>query len=129
MSTTDIGFAHCSYELGVYPSLTVPEIMYVHAGGALVTLAASLMKIANDVRWLASGPRCGIGEFSIPENEPGSSIMPGKKRIELKAPVSRVWRALTDHREFVEWFRVKLDGPFAPGQISRGQITIPATNI
>ena len=50
----------------------------VHAHGALKTVAASLMKIANDVRWLASGPRCGIGEISIPENEPGSSIMPGK---------------------------------------------------
>ena len=50
----------------------------VHAHGALKTLAASLMKITNDIRWLASGPRCGIGELSIPENEPGSSIMPGK---------------------------------------------------
>ena len=50
----------------------------VHSHGALKGLAASLMKIANDVRWLASGPRCGIGEISIPENEPGSSIMPGK---------------------------------------------------
>ncbi len=50
----------------------------VHAHGAFKTLAASLNKIANDVRWLASGPRCGIGELSIPENEPGSSIMPGK---------------------------------------------------
>lgn len=50
----------------------------VHGHGALKTLAASLMKIANDVRWLASGPRSGIGEISIPENEPGSSIMPGK---------------------------------------------------
>ncbi|CAE6484664.1 MAG TPA: class II fumarate hydratase [Nitrosomonas nitrosa] len=50
----------------------------VHAHGTLKTLAASLMKIANDVRWLASGPRCGIGEIKIPENEPGSSIMPGK---------------------------------------------------
>lgn len=50
----------------------------VHAHGALKTLAASLNKIANDVRWLASGPRSGIGEISIPENEPGSSIMPGK---------------------------------------------------
>jgi fumarate hydratase class II len=50
----------------------------VHAHGALKTLAASLNKIANDVRWLASGPRCGIGEITIPENEPGSSIMPGK---------------------------------------------------
>jgi fumarate hydratase class II len=50
----------------------------VHAHGALKTLAASLMKIANDVRWLASGPRSGLGEITIPENEPGSSIMPGK---------------------------------------------------
>jgi fumarate hydratase class II len=50
----------------------------VFASGALKTLAASLMKIANDIRWLASGPRCGIGELLIPENEPGSSIMPGK---------------------------------------------------
>lgn len=50
----------------------------VHAHGALKTLAASLMKISNDIRWLASGPRCGIGELNIPENEPGSSIMPGK---------------------------------------------------
>jgi uncharacterized protein YndB with AHSA1/START domain len=48
-----------------------------------------------------------------------------EKRIELKAPVSRVWRALTDYREFGEWFRVKLDGPFVPGQVSRGQITYP----
>src|SRR5258705_626941 len=50
----------------------------VFAHGALKTLACSLMKIANDVRWLASGPRAGLGEISIPENEPGSSIMPGK---------------------------------------------------
>jgi len=48
-----------------------------------------------------------------------------EKRIELKAPVSRVWRALTDYREFSEWFRVKLEGPFVPGQVSRGQITYP----
>jgi len=50
----------------------------VFASGALKTLAASLLKIANDIRWLASGPRCGLGELSLPENEPGSSIMPGK---------------------------------------------------
>ncbi|MGH9523666.1 MAG: class II fumarate hydratase [Terriglobales bacterium] len=50
----------------------------VFAQGALETLAASFMKIANDIRWLASGPRCGLGELVIPENEPGSSIMPGK---------------------------------------------------
>jgi Uncharacterized conserved protein len=48
-----------------------------------------------------------------------------EKQIELKAPISKVWRALTDHREFGEWFRVKLEGPFVPGQVSRGQITYP----
>jgi uncharacterized protein YndB with AHSA1/START domain len=47
------------------------------------------------------------------------------KQIELRAPVSRVWRALTDYREFGQWFRVKLDGPFVPGQVSRGHITYP----
>lgn len=51
---------------------------FVFASGGLKTLAATLMKIANDIRWLASGPRCGLGELNIPENEPGSSIMPGK---------------------------------------------------
>lgn len=50
----------------------------VFAHGALKALAADMMKIANDVRWLSSGPRCGLGEIRIPENEPGSSIMPGK---------------------------------------------------
>ena len=50
----------------------------VFASGALKTLGGSLMKIANDIRWLASGPRCGLGELTLPENEPGSSIMPGK---------------------------------------------------
>jgi fumarate hydratase, class II len=50
----------------------------VMASGALKTLAASLMKIANDIRWMGSGPRCGLGELILPENEPGSSIMPGK---------------------------------------------------
>ena len=48
-----------------------------------------------------------------------------EKRIELKAPVARVWRALTDHREFGEWFRVKIDGPFVPGEVSRGNVTYP----
>jgi uncharacterized protein YndB with AHSA1/START domain len=48
-----------------------------------------------------------------------------EKRIELKAPVSRVWRALTDYREFGEWFRVQLEGPFIPGQVSRGHVTYP----
>jgi len=48
-----------------------------------------------------------------------------EKRIELKAPVSRVWQALTDFREFGQWFKVKLEAPFVPGQVSRGQITYP----
>lgn len=60
-----------------FHALTSKDAM-VFAHGALKSLAANLMKIANDVRWLASGPRCGLGEISIPENEPGSSIMPGK---------------------------------------------------
>ncbi|MDB5033005.1 MAG: fumC [Chlorobi bacterium] len=60
-----------------YESLAAHDAI-VFASGALKTLACSLMKIANDVRWLASGPRSGIGEINIPENEPGSSIMPGK---------------------------------------------------
>ncbi len=69
-----------------YPFVTAPNkfealsghdaLLFAH--GSLKTLAASLMKIANDVRWMASGPRSGLGEISIPENEPGSSIMPGK---------------------------------------------------
>ena len=48
-----------------------------------------------------------------------------EKTVELKAPLSRVWRALTDHREFGIWFRVRLEGPFEPGKVSRGQITYP----
>lgn len=50
----------------------------VECSGALNTIAVSLMKIGNDIRYLGSGPRCGLGELSLPENEPGSSIMPGK---------------------------------------------------
>lgn len=60
-----------------FHSLTSKDAL-VFAHGAFKALAANLMKIANDIRWLASGPRCGIGEITIPENEPGSSIMPGK---------------------------------------------------
>ncbi len=60
-----------------YHALTAKDAL-VFSHGALKALAADLMKIANDVRWLASGPRCGLGEIRIPENEPGSSIMPGK---------------------------------------------------
>ena len=73
-------------ELTGLPFVTAPNkfaALAAHDGlvglhGAIKTLACALMKIANDVRWLASGPRCGIGEIVIPENEPGSSIMPGK---------------------------------------------------
>ena len=69
-----------------YPFRTAPNKFHAltakdalaFSHGALKALAANLMKIANDVRWLASGPRCGLGEIFIPENEPGSSIMPGK---------------------------------------------------
>ena len=60
-----------------FHALTAKDAL-VFCHGAVKALAADLMKIANDVRWLASGPRCGIGEITIPENEPGSSIMPGK---------------------------------------------------
>ena len=60
-----------------FHSLTAKdELVFAH--GALKALAANLMKIANDIRWLGSGPRCGLGEIFLPENEPGSSIMPGK---------------------------------------------------
>ena len=78
--------AHKLSELSGHAFVTAPSKFealashdaLVNAHGALKTVAASLNKIANDVRWLASGPRCGIGEITIPENEPGSSIMPGK---------------------------------------------------
>jgi len=60
-----------------YEALAAHDV-FVEFSGVLKTLAASLMKIANDIRWLGSGPRCGIGEIHLPENEPGSSIMPGK---------------------------------------------------
>ena len=73
-------------DLTDHPFITAPnkfESLAAHdaiveASGVLKTIACSLMKIANDVRWLASGPRCGIGEIALPANEPGSSIMPGK---------------------------------------------------
>lgn len=82
----DTAVAQAVSELTGKPFVTAPnkfhaltskdELVFAHGG--LKALAADLMKIANDVRWLASGPRCGLGELHIPENEPGSSIMPGK---------------------------------------------------
>ena len=82
----DAGRAPSSRELTGRPFVTAPNKFAALAAhdalvachGALKALACALIKIANDVRWLASGPRCGIGELAIPENEPGSSIMPGK---------------------------------------------------
>ena len=87
---TFVGFAekvaeNLKKETG-YPFITAPNKFealackdaLVYLSGALNTLAVSLMKIANDIRFLGSGPRCGLGELSLPENEPGSSIMPGK---------------------------------------------------
>ncbi|MEK3936797.1 class II fumarate hydratase [Sporosarcina sp. FSL W7-1349] len=71
-----VGIAFSSAENKFHALTSYDEVVYTH--GALKALAADLMKIANDVRWLASGPRSGIGEITIPENEPGSSIMPGK---------------------------------------------------
>ena len=81
----DTAAAHIAAITG-YPFASAPNKFmalsshgeFVFASGALKSLATSLMKIANDLRWLASGPRCGLGELSLPENEPGSSIMPGK---------------------------------------------------
>ena len=87
---TYVGFAesvveHLKKETG-YPFVTAENKFeslatkdaLVHLSGSLNTLAVSMMKIANDIRFLGSGPRCGLGELSLPENEPGSSIMPGK---------------------------------------------------
>ncbi|PID25406.1 class II fumarate hydratase [Sporosarcina sp. P7] len=71
-----VGIEFTSAENKFHALTSYDEIVYTH--GALKALAADLMKVANDVRWLASGPRSGIGEITIPENEPGSSIMPGK---------------------------------------------------
>ena len=90
----------------------------VEAHGALNVIAVSLMKIANDVRLLSSGPRCGIGEISIPENEPGSSIMPGKSIFisEIEALVSDrfakdldilIQRFLTSNNNVVILSRIK----------------------
>ena len=70
------GFCFTSADNKFHALSSRDEIVFAH--GAVKALAADMMKIANDVRWLASGPRCGLGEIRIPENEPGSSIMPGK---------------------------------------------------
>ncbi len=82
----DVKVAKKISELTGLPFITAPnkfEALAAHdavveASGAMNTVAVSLMKIANDIRFLGSGPRCGLGELNLPENEPGSSIMPGK---------------------------------------------------
>jgi len=74
--STLTGMCFCTAENKFHALTAKDELVFAH--GALKALAANVMKIANDVRWLASGPRCGLGEITIPENEPGSSIMPGK---------------------------------------------------
>ncbi|KXH80889.1 class II fumarate hydratase [Sporosarcina sp. HYO08] len=71
-----VGIEFTSAQNKFHSLTSYDEVVYTH--GAIKALAADLMKIANDIRWLASGPRSGIGEITIPENEPGSSIMPGK---------------------------------------------------
>src|SRR3984893_11871466 len=70
---------------------------------------------------------CALSQAALPQLATRRLRMSDRidKNIELKAPVSRVWRALTDHHEFGTWFRVRLDGPFVPGQVSRGHITYP----
>ena len=70
------GLPFCTAENKFHALTSKDELVFAH--GALKALAADLWKIANDIRWLASGPRCGLGEIHVPENEPGSSIMPGK---------------------------------------------------
>lgn len=88
-------------ELTGLPFVTAPnkfEALAAHdamveVSGALNVLACSIMKIANDIRFLASGPRCGLGELSLPENEPGSSIMPGKKTLVLDYLVPMIFIA------------------------------------
>ncbi len=85
----DVKVAKKISELTGLPFITAPnkfEALAAHdavveASGAMNTVAVSLMKIANDIRFLGSGPRCGLGELNLPENEPGSSIMPGKVSI------------------------------------------------
>ena len=88
-----------------YPFVTAPNKFEALAGhdallfahGALKTLAASLMKIANDVRWMASGPRCGLGGDPHSENEPGSSIMPGKVNPTQSEAMTMVTNKIKDN--------------------------------
>lgn len=75
----------------------------VQASGQLKTIAVSLMKIANDIRWLSSGPRCGIGEISLPETQPGSSIMPGKVNPVMSEAVMQVCAKVIGNDATVTW--------------------------
>ena len=75
----------------------------VQASGQLKTIAVSLTKIANDLRWLSSGPRCGIGEILLPETQPGSSIMPGKVNPVMCEAVMQVCATVIGHDATVTW--------------------------
>ncbi|MDG1764657.1 MAG: lyase family protein, partial [Paracoccaceae bacterium] len=77
----------------------------VHISGSLKTLAASLFKIANDIRFLGSGPRCGLGELILPENEPGSSIMPGKVNPTQCEALTQVCAQVIGNDAAVSFFR------------------------
>ena len=94
----------------------------VEMSGALKTVAVSLIKIANDIRWLGSGPRCGIGEIHLPETQPGSSIMPGK--VNPVIPESLVQISRTDRNgQSTESFAPKLK-PYTgcPDSIPHGDL-------
>lgn len=86
----------------------------VEASGALNILSVSLMKIANDIRFLGSGPRCGLGELMLPENEPGSSIMPGKVNPTQCEAVSRIVVLFSSSCHYVSRHYVELCVFFAP---------------
>jgi fumarate hydratase class II len=103
--------AQVSKETGL-PFVTAPNKFealaahdaFVECSGALNTVAASLMKIANDIRFLGSGPRCGLGELNLPENEPGSSIMPGKVNPTQCEALTMVCCQVTFYQSVLSWW-------------------------
>ena len=107
MCSSDLEFVTAANK---FHSLTSKdELVFAH--GALKGLAANLMKIANDIRWLSSGPRCGLGEIFIPENEPGSSIMPGKVKMCIRDSLWHIrylrlhWKPLPGLKPLLHWFQ------------------------
>ena len=99
------------------------ELVFAH--GAIHTLAGSLMKIANDIRWLASGPRCGLGELVIPENEPGSSIMPGKVNPTQCETMTMIAAALTQIKRHRGGFRQRS----RKGSLTHGKKTLEKAGV